>query len=145
MYDQGASILLLNDCSHRVWNDYQASIRQCGLWGVVCLMTVVLNADGGPWSESRWWQVSKEAVLSYTAKTTHVSCAAWQYMWELVCLDMEKTHLVTDEKFQEETFKELPRVFEHKCQRVAMSRWFGWCDSSLRYLGEWHRRLAIML
>ena len=52
----GHNIVPINGPSHRVWNDAQLAMQDAGLQTKLLASTIILNADGGPWHTSRWWQ-----------------------------------------------------------------------------------------
>lgn len=51
--DRGVCFALLHDPCHRRWNDTLLALRDTGLYGAMCVLVCMLNADHAPWGECR--------------------------------------------------------------------------------------------
>ena len=65
------------DISHRVWNDCQLSIQDCGWWHVALLLVGLMNLNHGPWSTQRWFNETKDGVQDYLNLNTR-TCPMFQ-------------------------------------------------------------------
>ena len=62
MLSLGINIALVNDVSHRTWNDCELGLRDADLWFTCTIFSTVLSIDAGPWSGSRWWEEAQEGA-----------------------------------------------------------------------------------
>ena len=139
------NVLPVWDQSHRIWNDTQLGLHDSGLMYYVMATVIVLNADGGPFSTSRWYQSIREAAAEYM----RVACSADPIFSGLVNLiredkfgsDLGASNDVSDD----ELFQSLAGDFKTKTKKVSMSRWFGFLDSTEDFLPRWSSRLVISL
>ena len=67
---QFLNVIPFFDMSHRVWNDCQLSIQDCGWWHVALLLVGLMNLDHGPWSTQRWFNETKDGVQDYLKLNT---------------------------------------------------------------------------
>ena len=65
MYHMRFSAMCVKDLAHRLRYDVLMSVGDAGMKQSMLLMTVVLNADHGPWSEERWPQEARDGVVAY--------------------------------------------------------------------------------
>ena len=71
------NIIIFPDMSHRVWNDVQLSIQDCGWWYILLLLVAIQNLDHGPWGAQKWFNETKDAVKQYLSVTTR-ACPLFQ-------------------------------------------------------------------
>ena len=58
----GAMGLVVNDPSHRAWNDVWQALADTGLWAFVLLFQVVLDLNFGPWDGSSFFSKAEDAL-----------------------------------------------------------------------------------
>ena len=138
------NILVLPDPSHRVWNDCQLALKAAKLWGLTMVMSKVFSLDHGPWADAKWYEQSKEAADVYLA-TTGCSCPLFQELLGRILSDTGDASRIAEQGIELETWRSIPDAFQHKMQKVSMSRWFGWVSSAQSMLQVWHRRLLVYL
>ena len=138
-----ARLTMVNDTSHRVWNDTQLGLQDCRLYTQCLLTTIAMNLDHGPWAGARWWEEIKQSAKDYT-RLGSPQCPIFksllpQIMKERALLDPH------DDMSPESIFESLKEVVEHKFQKVGMTRWFQFCHASKKLTGIWTSRLCLLL
>jgi hypothetical protein len=137
----GCNFLVLPDPSHRVWNDCMLSLKSSRLWGLTMVMAKVFGLDQGPWSDSKWYHESVEAVEVYMATSGGPTDSLFQELLPRILADMGQKERITESGIEVEVWQSLREAFRVKMQKVAMTRWFGWVSSARQMLALWHRRL----
>ena len=133
------------DASHRCWNDVQLGIRDCNLWSIVNILTIVFNIDHGPWSDARWYQQGRECVRAYIKSVDRHRCPLWQSLYDRICEDTGDTCRMAEEGFEKLMWEKLEDAWTKQADKVSMTRWFAWIDACDNFLGVWHSRLVTLL
>ena len=141
----GLRMMICFDPSHRAWNDARQALKDADLWGVVLLLTLVFNVDGGPWKEARWYHTCKEAVATYTQITTADQCPLFQHYLEPMLLDNGWDEHLGNAEMGRTVFQSLPEIFQRQSSRVSLTRWFQFLDSCSQHLKVWHQRLVVQV
>ena len=141
-YHLPVGILALPDPNHRCWNDAQLALKDCKMWSAINVMTIVFNADRGPWADARWYQQAKESVSTYITLTRPESCPVWALLFEKIAAERGELHRQAEEGYSQEAFRKLENAWHFMSQKIGMSRWFGWTDSDIPFrrcgmLGCW--------
>ena len=139
------NILPINDTSHRIWNDVCLAVRDAALHWHVAVGVQVMSLDCGPWEQQRWFQTGREAV---TEMMDLSDCEDGVFQKLLKFARREMTDWTED--FDEgcdddEVWKSLRAVFEHKMEKVAKTRWFQYVTAMRGFLGSWSRRLSVLI
>ena len=136
------NVLLLNDFSHKVWNDVELSLHHSDLWKSCLLGIVMLNADHGPWGNAKWYEEAQSGVQEYL-RVASTSCPLFQTHLPNILHECEEPHMWRDEAFVANIFASLPDAVARKFPKVGMSRWFQFFDSMEQYLRVWSQRQLI--
>lgn len=135
------------DASHRLWNDVKDALAETGNWGFVCISTLAMNLDFGPWDGSEFFHRSAEALRHFVANGSSSHPLFSRFVAEIAADDgLEDGGLLSSAQRQE-LFQSLAshRAWSRKSVRVALCRWFGWLDAAERFLETWHVRLLTYL
>ena len=133
-------VLYIRDAPHRVWNDVRAALKAAGLWGTVVLVTAVLNADHGPYQESRFWQQSVESIDAYLDLVSPQTCPIYASLRTKILRDRGMLDEAGRLEVDEEVWGSLREAFKRKTQRIGLSRWFGFISSLKEFLPNWNIR-----
>lgn len=69
-YDMKIHTFWHYDGSHRLWNDVKDAMADTGNWGFVCISTIIMNLDYGPWDGSEFYHRAKEAMCHFVTNSS---------------------------------------------------------------------------
>jgi len=141
----GINALVIPDMSHRCWNDTCLAFKRASLWGIVYVFSKIASIDVGPWGSSRWWQESREALDVYHKAVDPKQCPLFLELCDRIKTDLGLDDMMAGDDMEHAVWERLRACFDHKAQRVAISRWFGWCDAMQEWLQLWHSKLLAYL
>lgn len=135
------------DASHRLWNDVKDSLAETGNWGFVCISTIVMNLDFGPWDGSEFYHRSAEALRHFAVNASVSHPLFARFVADIAAEDGIGDGALLNSSQRQAIFESLAshRSWSRKSLRVALSRWFGWVDSAAAFLETWHVRLLSYL
>ena len=134
------NILVVNDASHRVWNDAQLALKDSGCWSLCMIGLVLLNLDHGPWEGARWHSESQQAALEYN-RLANAECPLFLQHLPRICLETGRRLQDANPEMAAEIWESLPDAVQKKLPHVGFSRWFAFFDSMDVLTKLWSQRL----
>lgn len=143
VYEKRAAVVAMKDPSHRLWRDTWLAVTHAHLKPLCILLTIVLNADHGPWQDARWYQASREAALTYM-KVGGADDSLFERHMEQVAAELGMAHRLGEKGIEQELFETIPEALLRMTAKVAQSRWFGLFSSLEQFLPWWTRRYIVL-
>ena len=134
------NMLIVNDASHRVWNDCQLALKDSGCWGLCLVGLVLLNLDHGPWEGAKWHQESQQAALEY-GRLANSECPLFLSHLPQICQETGRRLADLTPEVAGCIWEALPDSVQTKLPKVGFSRWFGFFDSMTKLTEVWSQRL----
>jgi hypothetical protein len=146
IYHVGLSICVVNDPSHRVYNDLCLAIKACNLWWVVVLTRVAFNMSYGPFDGGAWLAQAKSSV-SELFKHLRRHDPLKHFFLNNIAGDHGLEDRLREDGMEEELLSRVQYsdAFRRKNEHCALARWMSWISCAVAYLPSWHSRLWVYL